>query len=132
MTREQLPFAAHIGALELNPDLIPLVDDTLEQETEADVCAAVAAHWMVLDRTYRNSAKPPLTRPLLVDVSDDDIIGAFLAHFRAFFAPLAALRPISGALMPVHPAKDGAAPSKDWTVQTASAGLPCSWPTPGT
>lgn len=52
MTPQQLPFAAHIGALELNPDLLPLVDATLEQETEADVCAVIAAHWMMHDRTY--------------------------------------------------------------------------------
>lgn len=52
MTHHEHPFAARIGALDLNPDLLPLVDATLEQETEADVRATVAAHWMVQDRTY--------------------------------------------------------------------------------
>lgn len=52
MTREQLPFAAHINALELNPDLLPLVDATLDQETEAEVSAAVSTHWLMQDRTY--------------------------------------------------------------------------------
>ena len=51
MTQQQ-PFAAHLSALDLNPDLLSLVDDALDLETEASVRAAVAAHWMMQDRTY--------------------------------------------------------------------------------
>lgn len=52
MTLNGYPFAAHMGALDLNPDMLTFVDATLERETEADVRATVAAHWVVQDRTY--------------------------------------------------------------------------------
>ena len=49
MTNDQVPFAARLTALQLNPDLVAIVDSSIEQEQEPAVREMVEGHWVMRD-----------------------------------------------------------------------------------